>query len=54
MKLKKKDNWIFRQRFAKMLQFITKERKAQPLPLERPESIVILARECYGDRKSVV
>ena len=24
MKRKNKDNWIFRQRFAKMLQFITK------------------------------
>ena len=49
MKLKKKENWIFRQRFAKTLQFITKKRKSQPLPLETPESIVILARECYGD-----
>ena len=49
MKLKKKDNWIFRQRFAKALQFVTKKRKAQPLSLETPKSIVILARECYGD-----
>ncbi len=49
MKLKKKENWIFRQRFAKTLQFISKRRKLQPLFLETPESIVILARECYGD-----
>jgi heptosyltransferase III len=49
MKLKKKDNWIFRQRFAKTLQFISKRRKSQPLLQETPKSIVILARECYGD-----
>ena len=49
MKRKNKDNWIFRQRFAKTLQFVTKKRTAQPLPLETAESIVILARECYGD-----
>ncbi len=49
MKLKKKDNWIFRHRFAKTLQLIMKKRKAQPLLQDAPESIIILARECYGD-----
>ncbi|MFZ4525916.1 MAG: glycosyltransferase family 9 protein [Chlorobium sp.] len=45
----KKDNWIFRRRFAKILQLIAKRRRTEPLLQNAPESIVILARECYGD-----
>ncbi|MCX6178390.1 MAG: lipopolysaccharide heptosyltransferase family protein [Chlorobiales bacterium] len=49
MKPKKKDHTAFRERLAKTLQFFAKRRQSQPLLQKPPESIVILARECYGD-----
>ena len=45
----KKDNWLFRKRFAKTLQVIAKRRRTTPFLQKVPDSIVILARECYGD-----
>ena len=49
MKSKKKDHNVFRERFAKTLQLLAKRRQSAPFPEKTPESIVILARECYGD-----
>ncbi|MEI6756438.1 MAG: glycosyltransferase family 9 protein [Chlorobium sp.] len=49
MKLKKKDHKVFRARVANTLQFIAKRRKTESRLKGTPESIVILARECYGD-----
>ncbi len=49
MKSKKKDHNVFRERFAKTLQLLAKRRQSAPFPDKTPESIVILARECYGD-----
>ncbi|NMW21264.1 MAG: glycosyltransferase family 9 protein [Chlorobiaceae bacterium] len=49
MKPKKKDHTLFRQRFARTLQFIGKRQQREPSLKGTPESIVILARECYGD-----
>jgi len=49
MKPKKKDHTAFRERLAKTLQFFAKRRQSSPIPEKPPESIVILARECYGD-----
>ncbi|EAT59212.1 glycosyltransferase family 9 protein [Chlorobium ferrooxidans] len=49
MKSKKKDHRVFRQHFAKSLQFVGKRPENIPPFQETPESIVILARECYGD-----
>jgi ADP-heptose:LPS heptosyltransferase len=46
MKKKKKP---FRHRFAQTLQFMAKRRKKQPFPDKPLESIVILAKERYGD-----
>ena len=49
MKPNKKDHTAFRERLAKTLQLFAKRRQST-LPIEKnPESIVILARECYGD-----
>ena len=45
----KQDNWLFRKRFAKTLQVIAKRRRTKPFLQKAPDSIVILARECYGD-----
>ncbi len=45
----KKDHTRFRQRFANALQYIGKRRQPKPHLLAPPKSIVILARECYGD-----
>jgi heptosyltransferase-3 len=45
----KKDHTAFRQRFASAIQLVAK-RRAKPLhQMNAPQSIVILARECYGD-----
>ncbi len=49
MKSKKKDHKVFRERLAKTLQFFAKHRQSTPRIEKTPESIVILARECYGD-----
>ncbi|MEI8186564.1 MAG: glycosyltransferase family 9 protein [Chlorobiaceae bacterium] len=49
MKHEKKDHTAFRERLAKTLQFFAKHRQSTPRPEKAPESIVILARECYGD-----
>ncbi len=49
MKLKKKKTRPFRQRFATILQCITKPRKAHSLPDKPFESIAILAKERFGD-----
>ena len=49
MKRHNKDNWLFRKRFANMLKIIAKRRTTDDLFQKEPESIVILARECYGD-----
>jgi heptosyltransferase III len=46
MKMKKKP---FRHRVAETLQFMAKRRKNQPFPDKPLESIVILAKERYGD-----
>jgi heptosyltransferase III len=46
MKKKKKP---FRHSFAQTLQFLAKRRKKQPFPDKPLESIVILAKERYGD-----
>ena len=49
MKRQNKDSWLLRKRFANMLKIIAKRRTTPPLLQKAPESIVILARECYGD-----
>ena len=49
MSAKKKDHTRFRKNFARTLQVIGKRPHTQPLFHGNPESIVILARECYGD-----
>ena len=49
IKLKKKDNSRFRQRFANILQYLGKRRQQNPPFQGVPNNIVILARECYGD-----
>ena len=49
MNQKKKDHTAFRERLAKTLQLFAKRRQST-LDIEKePQSIVILARECYGD-----
>ncbi len=49
MKSHKKDHTAFRERLAKTLQFFAKKRQSTTTLPQPPESIVILARECYGD-----
>ena len=49
MKPKKKDHTAFREHLAKTLQFFAKRRQSSLHIEKKPESIVILARECYGD-----
>ena len=49
MKPNKKDHTAFRERLAKTLQFFAKQRQSTTTLPQPPESIVILARECYGD-----
>lgn len=46
---KQKKKRPFRHRFAKMLQCITKKRTTKPVPDKPLESIIILAKERYGD-----
>jgi len=45
----KKDKSFFRKYFARSIQIITKKRKRGQTLQTPPKSIVILARECYGD-----
>ncbi|NMW19539.1 MAG: glycosyltransferase family 9 protein [Chlorobiaceae bacterium] len=49
MTAKKKDHTLFRKNFARTLQLIGKRGQTKPMLHGAPESIVILARECYGD-----
>ncbi len=45
----KKDHIAFRKNFAGGIQFVAKRRKKASALQRDPKSIVILARECYGD-----
>ena len=45
----KKDHTAFRERLAKTLQLFAKRRQSTLQIEKKPDSIVILARECYGD-----
>ena len=49
MKPEKKDHTAFRERLAKTLQIFAKRRQSTSGVEKTPRSIVILARECYGD-----
>ena len=49
MTAKKKDHTLFRKNFARTLQFIGKRGQSKQMLHGAPKSIVILARECYGD-----
>ncbi|NTW83845.1 MAG: glycosyltransferase family 9 protein [Chlorobiaceae bacterium] len=48
MKKKIKGHALFRKQFARTIQFMARRPKA-PLPSQPIQSVVILARECYGD-----